>query len=336
VVRHIFRIVLIGAAVGLATDRRAAAAGWAEGLFSEQGHDFGPVARGAKVHHPFILTNRLNEPVTILNIRASCGCTTGKPSLTTIPPGQKAIVDAEMDTRNFTGKKSTNLFVTLVTAQGKESEVRLAISSTILSDIVLNPGTIDFGTVTKGQTPQKVLTIERLGAPNWQVERMLSACKAIDATMVETARKGSTVSYALTVLTKADAPAGVLRDEIRVLTNDPESPNITIQVTGQIRGDLTATPSFLALGRVSSAGGAEGRFLVRGSKPFRIVSVEGQGDGFKLFTSDASAKPIHVLTVSYHPEEGTSRGDLRRDFRVVTDLPGEAPVEVTATLHVDP
>jgi hypothetical protein len=42
------------------------------------------------------------------------------------------------------------------------------------------------------------------------------------------------------------------------------------------------------------------------------------------------------LTLSYNPEEGTTRGDLRRTFRVVTDLPGEPPLELTATLSVSP
>jgi hypothetical protein len=336
VARQACRVVLVGVALVSGTARDASAAGWADGLFSEQGHDFGPVARGAKVHHPFVLTNRLEEPVTILNLRASCGCTTGKPSQTTIPPGQRAVIEAEMDTRNFTGKKATTLFVTLVTAGGQEAEVRLAISSTILSDIVLNPGTIDFGSVTKGQATQKVLTIDRVGAPQWRVERMLSACRAIDASMVETARNSSTVSYALTVTLKPDAPAGVLRDEIRVVTNDPESPGIPIQVTGLIRGDLTATPSLLSLGRVSSTDGIRGKLLVRSSKPFRIVSVEGAGDGFTVTADDSAATPLHLLTVGYRPEEGTNRGDLRKTFRVLTDLPSEPPLEVTATLHVDP
>jgi hypothetical protein len=45
---------------------------------------------------------------------------------------------------------------------------------------------------------------------------------------------------------------------------------------------------------------------------------------------------VHVVTIAYRPDEGTTRGDLRRVFRVHTDLPREAPVEVTATLHAEP
>ena len=80
-------------------------------LFRETGHDFGPVPRGAKLRHPFVLTNRLAEPITILDIRASCGCTTGRAGASTVAPGQTAVVEAEMDTRNFVGPKATALFV---------------------------------------------------------------------------------------------------------------------------------------------------------------------------------------------------------------------------------
>jgi hypothetical protein len=66
------------------------------------------------------------------------------------------------------------------------------------------------------------------------------------------------------------------------------------------------------------------------------VSSEGSTEGFKLSTDDASRKGMHVLTVSYRPEEGAPRGDLRHTFRVLTDLPGEPPLDLTVTLHVDP
>ena len=75
------------------------------------------------------------------------------------------MIEAQMDTRNFLGLKSTILYVTLVTASGREAEVRLGVTSNILADIVLNPGSLDFGTVMKGQTPSQVLTIDRIGAP---------------------------------------------------------------------------------------------------------------------------------------------------------------------------
>src|SRR5215831_14548875 len=121
------------------------AGAWTDSLFPESSHDFGMVPRGVKVKHDFLLVNRLAEPITILNLRPSCGCTSGRASASAVAPGQTAVIEAELDTRNFVGPKSTILYVTLITASGREGEARLGVSSHILSDIVLNPGAIDFG-----------------------------------------------------------------------------------------------------------------------------------------------------------------------------------------------
>ncbi|WP_406700045.1 DUF1573 domain-containing protein [Singulisphaera sp. Ch08] len=324
-------VILIGV-----TAIPASAATWADPLFAEQGHDFGPVPRGGKVRHNFLMTNRLNEAVTIANVRASCGCTSGKASTSLVQPGQSAVIEAEMDTRNFVGLKATTLFVSLISASRGEAEVSLAVSSLILSDVVLNPGSIDFGSVARGQTPSQTLTLDRIGSANWRVERMISASRVLNATLTETARHESTVSYALTVSLKPDAAPGVVRDEIRLLTNDKETANIPILVTALVRGDLTARPSVVPLGTVHSPSGGQGRFLVMSSKPFSIVEIEGAGDGFQLGPIPKERKPVHVVTFNYKPEEGKTRGDLRHIFRVKTDLPGEGPLDVTATLHIDP
>jgi hypothetical protein len=334
-VRRMANAVIGGTLWLLLAAGTAGAESWADTLFSENMHDFGPVPRGGKVRHNFVLTNRLAEPITIVNLRASCGCTSGKASTSLVPPGQQAIVEAEMDTRNFVGAKATTLFVALVTAGGQESEVRLGVNVMILSDIVLNPGSIDFGAVARGQTPSQVLTIDRIGAPKWRVQRMVSASRVLNATLVEAKRDGSSVGYVLTVSLKPETPAGIVRDEIRLLTNDPETASIPIQVTALVRGELSASPSVLSLGRVASSGPVQGRFLVRASKPFAIQAVAGEGDGFKVEPSEPGRKPAHVVTITYKPEEGTTRGDLRHLFRVITDLPGEGPLELTATLHVD-
>jgi Protein of unknown function (DUF1573) len=333
------RMASLGGVVWLAVlsgGAGTAAASWANGLFDEQSHDFGPVPRGGKFRHDFRLTNRLAEPITIINVRASCGCTTGRAVASQVAPGQATVVEAEMDTRNFVGAKVTTLYVSVVSAGGQESEARLGVSANILSDIVLNPGTIDFGAVTRGRTPELSLTVDRVGAPSWKVERMVTGSRVLGDQLVETTRDGSTVQYLLRVAIKPDAPAGFVRDEIRLLTNDPESPTIPIPVTASIRSDLTASPGVLTLGRVASAGGAQGRFLVRASRPFSIVSVEGDGDGFKAVEPSPNKAAAHILAVSYKSADGRPRGDFRHVFRVVTDLPGEPPLELVVTGHAEP
>ena len=324
------------AAFGSMSGSSAQAQSWPDSLFAEKSFDFGAVPRGGIVRHPFVLSNRLNVPVSIVNLRVSCGCTSGTSSASLVQPGQTAVVEAQMDTRNFVGRKSTTLFVSVV-AGNQQAEVGLGVSSLILSDVVLNPGSVDFGMASRGQTPSQVLTVDRVGKPDWRITKMISGSKALTASLAETRRNGGEVGYQLTVGLRPDAPAGIIRDEIRLMTNDPETPSIPLLVNGQIRGDLSASPSLLAMGNIPASSPAmQGKVIVRSSKPFAITRIDGQGDGFVLQTTDSTKKPLHVVTLTYNPKAGTTRGDLHKTFRIVTDLAGEPPLDVAATLHIEP
>jgi hypothetical protein len=158
---------------------------------------------------------------------------------------------------------------------------------------------------------------------------------SIDARIDEIERSASRVAYQLTVTLKPGATSGFLRDEIRISTNDPASPTVPVMIMAQIQGTITATPSLLNMGRAQN-GKATGRYLVKGTRPFAIKSIEGAGDGFSIAAADKSSKTLHVVTVNYNRAEGQILGDLRRSFRVITDQADEAPLDLSATLRVDP
>ncbi len=313
---------------------------WSSSLFTEKGIDFGALPRGAIVRHNFVLQNRTSELLNILDVRASCGCTSGRALSTSVQPGQSTIIEAQLDTRNFVGIKNTKLIISLLTAGGKQAEVSLEVHSNILSDIVLNPGAIRFGVLAKGQAAEQLLTIDRRGSNEWRIERLLASRKLasfIDASLTESYRNGEGVGYVLKVAVKPDAPSGAMREEIRLVTNDRETPIVTVLVNLEIRGSLSASPSVLSLGRAStSAGPVQGRILVRANAPFTIKALEGAGEGFQIEADMTNEKPLHIVTVSFHPEQTLARGGLRRTFRIQTSLPNEQPLEVGAVVQALP
>lgn len=312
------------------------AEGWADRLFSESGVEFGTVPRGSLKIHNFVLKNTLSEPLTILEVRASCGCTSGRALSQQVAPGETAIIEAQMDTRNVWGRKTTVLFVSMVTASGTKGEAGLNVASTILTDVVMNPGTVEFGTVVRGQSPEVVIEIDRINIPQWRITRMVTACRVINATCTETLRNDQMVSYRLKISLKPGITSGMVRDEIRLFTNDRESPVFSIPVNAMIRGDLTASPSVISLGNVDKSLGARGKYLVRASRPFKIRSIDGAGDGFQLTADNEESRPVHLLSLNYQPGEGIARGDIRRGFQVTTDLRDEVPLELSAILRVEP
>lgn len=58
--------------------------------FVEKTHDFGTIKEaGGPVSHTFEFTNTGNEPLVIINVNASCGCTRPEYSKEPIKPGKK-------------------------------------------------------------------------------------------------------------------------------------------------------------------------------------------------------------------------------------------------------
>lgn len=313
------------------TGTKAQAQSWADGMFNELSHNWGPVARGATVRYPFYLTNTLNEPINIVSLRPSCGCTSGASDKSLVQPGERAVVEAQMNTTNFVGHKATILFVNLMTVSGRQAEVRLAVSSDIQSDIVLNPGTVDFGYLVKGQEVTRNVMIDRVGQPEWRATKMSSNVKGIDAKLVERARTTTGVSYELTVTLRNDAPEGVIRNDLLIHTNDPNNPAIPVLMTAQVMGALTVTPKAVNVGAlaVASQTPAQGKFVVKGSQPFVVTGVEGAEEGLELVVAETQPKALHVLTIQVNPAKFAAKGEFTRVLKVHTNLPGQPPAEVT-------
>lgn len=303
---------------------------WADGMFNELSHNWGPVARGATVRYPFYLTNTLNEPINIISLRPSCGCTSGASDKSLVQPGERAVIEAQMNTTNFVGHKATILFVNLMTASGRQAEVRLAVASEIQSDIVLNPGTVDFGYLVKGQEVTRTVVIDRVGSTDWRATKMSSNVRGIDAKLVERARTTTGVSYELNVTLRKDAPEGVIRNDLLIHTNDPNNPAIPVLMTAQVVGALAVTPKNVNVGTLAvTQTPAQGKFVVKGSQPFVVTGVEGGEEGLELIVAETTPKPLHVLTVQVNPAKFAAKGEFTRVLKVHTNLPGQPPAEVT-------
>lgn len=328
-----FALIIVSLCSGSAN-----AQSWADRMFNELSHNWGPVARGATVRYPFYLTNTLNEPINIVSLRPSCGCTSGASDKSLVQPGERATIEAQMDTTNFVGHKATILFVTLITGSGQQAEVRLAVSSDIQSDIVLNPGTVDFGYLVAGQEVARTVRIDRVGSPEWRAVKMSSNVKGIDAKLQEIARTSTGVSYELSVTLRKDAPEGVIRNDLFIHTNDPNNPAIPVLMTGQVAGALTVSPKTVNLGNLQAASQnpAQGRFVIKGSQPFVVTGVEGSNDALELIVADTQPKTVHVLTVQMKPGLIGETGDVNRTLKVHTNLPGQPPAEIAIQAKIQP
>ena len=309
---------------------------WTARLFATTRHDFGVVATGAKAEYRFVLENPYVEDVRIASVESTCGCTIPRATKTLLKTHESAEIVAELDTRRFTGPKEATIKVRL--DQPLSGEVQLHVQSFIRSDVVFQPGSVQFGTVAQGQTARQRVQVSYSGRASWQIVGVGSRASFLEARLQETGRgrdpmfDATQVSYDLWVTLKADAPAGYFREQLILRTNDGAPASLAAQVPlgveGLVSAPLTVNPAVLMLGRFQPRESATRNLVLRGSKPFRILEISVPDERFRSNASNQAAL-VHVIAVRFTADAVAEK--IAGKIIVKTDL---GPAEVVVAGEV--
>ena len=131
---------------------------------------------------------------------------------------KKADIVVRMDTVNYQGQKDVTVNVKF--DKPFEAEVQLSIHCYIRTDVVLDPGLVNLGPRKAAPAKQRVV-VRYAGRPDWRIERVESANSSITGKVTEVSRGSGGVTYDLTIDLAANAKPGYSRDELNLITNDP-------------------------------------------------------------------------------------------------------------------
>jgi hypothetical protein len=317
----------------------ANAQAWADKMFGDKEnlvHDFKSVARGAQLFHRFKITNIYAVPMEITNWRSSCTCGTVNFTKKTLQPREEGFIEVTMDTKKFTGPKTLIIYVTVGPQFTSTAELKLTAVSR--ADVVFNPGEVNFGAVPRGQTRTQDVDVEYAGVLDWKVSEVDTNGAPVDVTLKEWYRnpgkpgQPGKVGYKINVALKADAPAGALKHELFLKTNDPASPLVPLLVEVTIQAPLSVTPSAVHFGEVKVGEAKSQRVLVRGGKAFRIVAIDGLTDGLTAeFPAEAGEARIVVIKWT-----AAKAGELNCPLVIKTDLAKDNSVSLTVTGKAEP
>lgn len=287
---------------------------WAEKMFEKLSIDFGVVARGAECKYQLKIRNLYQETIHFTNVSTSCGCSAAKPSANQILSGQEAYVEISMDTVRFMREKTSSALITLSEpTKGLVREVKIPLKVYIRTDVVFTPGSVLFGAVDVGAGAEKKISLAYAGRGNWKILQVDSPKPYLTAKAVETSRNeaGGTVNYDIVVTLAANAPAGAVRDQLTLLTNDEANPKVPLPVEARVEADIMIQPEELALGTVTAGQSKTMNLIVRGKKPFKIEKIECDRaeNPFKM-RLPTDEKAVHVVPLTFTaPEEAGSVQD---------------------------
>jgi hypothetical protein len=323
------RTPAFGLLVVLACSGLAHGQDWARKMFETTSHDFGNVARGARVEYDFKFHNPYKEDVHIVDVRSSCGCTTPRVLKDTVKTYEETAVVAAFNTRTFLGQRSAT--VTVVIDKPFYAEVQLQVAGYIRRDIVIHPGEVDLGTVDQGTPVEKEISISYAGRNDWQILDVKSGSPYLDAQIAETRRDSGQVAYSLKVFLKPDAPSGSISEQLVLLTNDQRSPEVPLDVEGRVVAELTVSPASLLMGVLEPGQKATKQLVIKAKRPFRITGIDCNDECFEFKASDA-AKPMHVVPITF--VAGDKTGKVTQKIRVSTDLGEDVVAEFSAYAQV--
>ena len=330
VLRRPLRLALAAAlAVLLAGDARAQE--WARKMFTVTSHNFGTVAKGSKTEYRFVFRNIYKEDVHVVGVRTSCGCTSPEVTKRDLKTHETAEIIAKFNTRTFLGQHGATLTVTF--DKPFHAEVQLRVAGNIRGDVTFDPPFVDLGNVDLGKGTERTVRVTRAGSTPWEIKDVRSANANFEVVLSKPTPGSAQTAYDLSVRLKPDAPAGYVKGQLILVTNDPRATQIPMDVEGRVVAEVTVSPQLLSLGSVSPGGSVTKNVVVRANRPFCVTGISCP-DGCLSCEPKATPATVHILPVTF--TAGDATGKVERQLKIATDLGEGAVPTVTVQAVVEP
>ncbi|MDR3234215.1 MAG: DUF1573 domain-containing protein [Planctomycetaceae bacterium] len=308
--------------ISLASTVNGIDAGWSTALFPVKEHNFGSVAVGAKAVRRFEFTNPYKDDIQLISVSTSCGCTSAAFSTKTVKSGETAAVIATFNTSGqFRGERYAAVTVRLRREGYGTETVLLSVEGVIRSDIVLKPGSIEFGSVPQGKTAVRMLQLEYTGRrTGWALTDIGRSLPFIDAKAEEERRSLGSVVYRITATVQDDAPAGYVKDVLRFGTNEISTATVYVSVQGVVTAPVIVKPQSLLMNAAADEEYVAKNIVLRSEMPFLIKNVQTAGKELS-FTFSRQESKIQMITVMYQSGGGQCKYydvQLTRDSNQVT------------------
>ena len=277
--------ILVPLVVVACTALPVVAQDWGAKMLDRTEIRFGSVARLAdttfkvKVKNPFI------EEIQISNLSTSCGCISWQDKLPiSIPSKQERELTIRLDTVGHSGDKNVRAIISLYEpTKGSASTVTIPVQGRIRSDFEVRPSYVGFGPIDLGKSYLQRISINYIGGrPGWKIVSAKVSSPHLTAQISETGRSGGTATFEVVVQIDANAPLGVLRDQLVLTTNEQGESPISVPVEAKIESDIMVTDA--QFGPVTPGTTKTMSVIVRGKKPFKIEKVD-------RITREVRAKP---------------------------------------------
>jgi hypothetical protein len=272
--------------------------------FDQPDYDFGQIEAGEDVEHIFVFHNTGDELLSVEEVLTSCGCTGTLVSEEAIPPGGTGEIQATFHAKGFQGKVKKGL--TVVTNDPEHELVRLTIGGKVVSEVSVEPGYLNWGTIQPGDAPRpRKLSIRLLEGRDVRLEEVRSESPSV--VLTKESENGRKVVYSAALA--EDLPAGRFTGRVTIRSNSERVPEIHVPFQGQVQGNVKVIPHILSLGKVKPGKALTRRLRVykTGKQGVTVQEIKTTSEALGTEVREEKKGAHYLIDVTYTPgieEEG--------------------------------
>ncbi|OGU29076.1 MAG: hypothetical protein A2X67_08775 [Ignavibacteria bacterium GWA2_55_11] len=192
--------------------------------------DLGVIYRGATKNASFTIKNIGNEPLKILQVQPSCGCTAVKKPKDVLAPGESDMVEVEFSSASFRGRVDTKR-VDILTNDPVAEYFAVKLLAEVREELVPMNGTslVWFGTVTVGSQAEQKITFTNSTNKPITIRNSVPSSPRLKV-FTDKKRLAPNDSVEVVVTVRADKE-GYTTDHIDLQTDSKNQPKVTINVS---------------------------------------------------------------------------------------------------------
>lgn len=213
--------------------------------FRAEAHDFGSFREGEPATHTFSFTNAGTEPVTLAEVRASCGCTTPRYTSEAVAPGAMGEIVVEY---NSTGRPGPFEKTITVAADGADPRVTtLRITGTVVADfassgvrqgaVVFDADLWDAAAVAPGAAVQHAFQFQNAGTVPLRIRAVRTSPEGVEVTFPDRplfADDVAAIVVSVDDVSTIARPNGRFEISLSIDTTDPEQPTKSLLLRGRV------------------------------------------------------------------------------------------------------
>ncbi len=305
--------------------------------------DWGVALQGEIMKHSFVIENKGGAPLTVTQVKPSCGCTTAAKPDKPIEPGQTGVVTLEIDTKKFSGtiKKTAD-----ISSNASTTPMKVSMGGKVDPFFTVEPTApkIDIVRGAANAEPVKI-TLKRSAKLPLKVKEVQTEQKVLSAVLKEV-QAGEVYEIAVQA-NLGENQSKYLSEQIHVkLDTEGKEFDIPILVSVSVKDRIDVQPRTSVYfsrnetkqlkdspGSAPIAKTLDIKSLAGPEHSFKITEVtfENQSPSFETKLETVTEGKAYRLTVSMSKLPADSKSRTVRDTIVIkTDDPTVKDLKVTA------